>query len=150
MKETIELCEIEADKGGEKFCATFSESLIDQSISRLGKRVQVLSDEVKKETETGDFTIGKEVKNVGQKEIVCHKMSYTYAVFLCHSIGKIDVYTVPLVGSDGTKVKATTLCHKDTSIWNPEDLAFKVLKVKPGSIPICHFLNKETVVWIPN
>ncbi|GLT34858.1 hypothetical protein SLA2020_093510 [Shorea laevis] len=150
MKETIKLCEIEANKGEEKFCATSLESLIDQSVSRLGKKIQVLLDEVEKETEIEDFTIGNGVRNLGEKQIACHKMKYPYAVFLCHSIDKTAVYTVPLVGSDATKVKATAVCHKDTSTWNPKYLAFQVLKVKPGSVPICHFLAKETVVWVPN
>ncbi|GLT50719.1 hypothetical protein SLA2020_241850 [Shorea laevis] len=111
-----------------RFCATSLESLIDQSVSRLGKKIQVLSDEVEKKTETGDFTIGKGTKNLGEKELVCHKMKYPYAVFLCHLIDKTDVYTVPFDGSDRTKV----------------------LKVKPGSVPVCHFFAKETVVWFPN
>ncbi|GLT50728.1 hypothetical protein SLA2020_241940 [Shorea laevis] len=83
-------------------------------------------------------------------QLVCHKEKYPYAVFMCHSINKTDAYVVPLVGSDATKAKALVICHKDTSFWNPKHRAFQQLKVKPGTIPICHFLIRETLVWIPN
>ncbi|GKV16581.1 hypothetical protein SLEP1_g27203 [Rubroshorea leprosula] len=150
MKQSIENCERESTEGEDKYCATSLESLIDNSVSRLGKNIQVLSTEVEKETKTGEFTIGTGVKNMGEKEIVCHTLKYPYAVFLCHSIDKTDVYKVPLIGSDGTKVKAIALCHKDTSTWNPRHFAFQFLKVKPGSVPICHFLAKESIAWVPN
>ncbi|GLT50703.1 hypothetical protein SLA2020_241700 [Shorea laevis] len=150
MKQNIENCERESIEGEDKYCAMSLESLIDHSVSRRGKKIRLLSTEVEKETKVEKFTIVKGVKNMGEKAIVCHKMKYPYAVFLCHSINKTDVYRVPLVGSNGAKVKATAVCHKDTSTWNPRHLAFRVLKVKPGSVPICHFLAKETIVWVPN
>ncbi|GKV16578.1 hypothetical protein SLEP1_g27200 [Rubroshorea leprosula] len=150
MKQNIEDCERAAIGGEVKYCATSLESLLDLSVSRLGKKIHVLSTEVEKETKNEDFTIGKGGKNMGEKNIVCHKMKYPYAVFFCHSIDKTDVYKVPLIGSDGTKVKAIAVCHKDTSTWNPRHVVFQVLKVKPGSVPICHFLGKESIVWVPN
>ncbi|GLT50704.1 hypothetical protein SLA2020_241710 [Shorea laevis] len=150
MKQSIENCERESTEGEDKYCATSLESLIDNSVSRLGKNIQVLSTEVEKETKTEEFTIGKGVKNMGEKEILCHRLRYPYAVFLCHSIDKTDLYKVPLIGSDGTKVKAIAVCHKDTSTWNPRHFAFQFLKVKPGSVPICHFLAKKSIVWVPN
>ncbi|GLT50695.1 hypothetical protein SLA2020_241630 [Shorea laevis] len=150
MKENIENCERESVRGEDKYCATSLESLIDLSVSRLGKKMHILSTEVEKETKVEKFTIGKGMKKIGEKEIVCHKLKYPYAVFLCHSLDKTDVYKVPLIGSDGTKVKAIAVCHKDTSTWSPRHWAFQVLKVKPGSVPICHFLAKETIVWVPN
>ena len=50
-------------------------------------------------------------------------------------------------GTDGTKVEAAAVCHTDTSNWNPGHLAFQVLKVKPGTVPICHFLPEDQIVW---
>ncbi|XVE63923.1 hypothetical protein DITRI_Ditri07aG0059800 [Diplodiscus trichospermus] len=150
LKQTIENCERPAIGGEEKYCATSLESFVDSSVSRLGKNVQLLSNELEKETENPEFTIGQGVKMVGNSEIVCHKMNYAYAVFYCHSIDKTVAYTVPLVGADGTRVRSLAVCHKDTSAWSPEHLAFKILKVKPGTIPICHFLARETLVWVPN
>ncbi|XVF19331.1 hypothetical protein REPUB_Repub11eG0101300 [Reevesia pubescens] len=149
LKETIENCERPAIEGEEKYCAASLESFIDLGVSKLGKDIQLLSNELEKETENQEFTIGKGVKMMGESEIICHKMNYAYAVFLCHSIDKTAVYTVPLVGADGTRARALAVCHKDTSAWNPKHLAFQVLKVKPGTVPICHFLARETLVWVP-
>ncbi|KAL3564656.1 hypothetical protein D5086_032702 [Populus alba] len=59
-----------------------------------------------------------------------------------------EVYEVPLVGADGTKVKAVTVCHLNTSAWSPDHMAFQVLKIKPGPA-VCHFLDSDTLVWVP-
>ncbi|GKV16585.1 hypothetical protein SLEP1_g27207 [Rubroshorea leprosula] len=64
--------------------------------------------------------------------MVCHKLEFPSAMFLCHSFDKIDVYKVPWIGSDDTKAKVIAICHKDTSTWNPLYFAFQNLKVKPG------------------
>ncbi|EEF39407.1 hypothetical protein RCOM_0586060 [Ricinus communis] len=53
------------------------------------------------------------------------------------------------MGIDGSKATAAVVCHLDTSAWNPKQFAFQVLKVKPGGPPICHFLNIDTIVWVP-
>nr|GLL16852.1 BURP domain protein RD22-like [Ipomoea trifida] len=55
-----------------------------------------------------------------------------------------------LVGANGAKVKAAVVCHKDTSAWNPKHLAFQVLKIKPGTVPVCHFLPEDHIVWVAN
>ncbi|GMI84153.1 hypothetical protein HRI_002084600 [Hibiscus trionum] len=150
IKETIRNCEIPDMKGEQRYCATSLESLIDWTVSKLGKNIQVLSNNVEKETENRVFAIAGEAKKVGETEMVCHKLKYAYAVFLCHSIEKTTAYTVPLVSADGsTKAKILAICHKDTSAWSPDHIAFQILKVKPGTVPICHFLTKETLVWVP-
>ncbi|KAI3917385.1 hypothetical protein MKW98_027304 [Papaver atlanticum] len=59
-----------------------------------------------------------------------------------------QAYVVPLVGVDEMKIKATVVCHKDTSEWDPDHVAFQVLKVKPGTVPICHFLTEDTIIWV--
>jgi len=61
---------------------------------------------------------------------------------LCHVIVDTEVYEVPLVGADGTKVKAVTVCHLNTSAWSPDHMAFQVLKIKPGPA-VCHFLDSD-------
>ncbi|XWS28336.1 hypothetical protein CRYUN_Cryun25bG0059700 [Craigia yunnanensis] len=150
LKQTIENCERPSIDGEEKYCATSLASFIDSGISKLGKNIQLLSNELEKETQNQEFTIDQGVKMMGESEIVCHKLKYAYAVFLCHSIDKTALYTVPLVGADGTRAKALAVCHKDTSAWNPKHLAFQILKVKPGTVPICHFLVRETLAWVSN
>ncbi|KAK6247697.1 hypothetical protein QUC31_019262 [Theobroma cacao] len=150
VKITVKNCERAEMKGEEKYCATSLESFVDMSVSMLGKEIRLLSNELRKETKNPLFTIARGVRNKGENDIVCHKMKYPYAVYLCHSIKKTAVYKVPLVGTDGTKANAVAVCHKDTSAWSPNHIAFKVLKVKPGTVPICHFLGRDTLVWVPN
>ncbi|KAJ9164306.1 hypothetical protein P3X46_023902 [Hevea brasiliensis] len=67
---------------------------------------------------------------------------YAYAVFIRHTINPTKAYTVPLMGSDGGCL------HIDTSAWTPKHYAFQVLKVKPGTT-IYHFLNIDTLLWVP-
>ncbi|XWS71222.1 hypothetical protein CRYUN_Cryun03dG0120100 [Craigia yunnanensis] len=148
MTETIRSCEREVIDGEEMYCATSFESFVDSSVSKLGKNIQLLSNELGKETKNPVFTIGRRIKSMGEEELVCHKMEYPYAVFLCHSIDKTAVYRVPLVGIDGTKANALAICHKDTSAWNSKHPAFLSLKVKPGTVPICHFVVRDTLVWV--
>ncbi|XVF47288.1 hypothetical protein PTKIN_Ptkin03bG0097800 [Pterospermum kingtungense] len=151
LKITVLNCERAEMKGEKKYCGTSLESFVDLSVSLLGKNIHLLSNELEKETKNPLFTIHKGVQNLGGSSIVCHKMRYPYAVFLCHSIEKTDVYRVPLVGIDhGTKAKAMVACHKDTSAWSPNHSAFRILNAKPGDGPICHFLERDTLVWIPN
>ncbi|KAG8495211.1 hypothetical protein CXB51_012783 [Gossypium anomalum] len=140
LKKIIEDCETPTIEGEEKFCAI-----------SLGKNIQLLSGELEKETQNPKFSIGDQwVKLMGKSEIVCHKMDYAYAVFFCHSIAKTDVYRVPLVGADGIRATILAICHEDTSAWSPGHLAFQTLKVKPGTVPICHVLSIDAFVWIPN
>lgn len=149
MKNTIKLCEEPGLKGEEKYCATSLESMVDFITSKLGRHVEALSTEVGKETKKQEYTIMQGVK-VGEENIVaCHKLSYVHAVFYCHKIETTRAYTVSLQGADGSRVHAMAICHTDTSDWNPKHLAFQVLKVKPGSVPVCHFLAQETVMWVP-
>ncbi|KAM3687744.1 hypothetical protein ACB098_10G100100 [Castanea mollissima] len=148
IQSTIEECEKTGIKGEEKYCATSLESMVDFSTSKLGKDVQAISTEVGKETQMQKYTIIPGVKKVGSdKSVVCHKQNYVYAVFYCHATQTTQAYMVPLEGADGTKAKAVAVCHTNTSEWNPKHLAFQVLKVKPGTVPVCHFLPEDHVVW---
>ncbi|KAF3634928.1 BURP domain-containing protein 3 [Capsicum annuum] len=154
MKQTVQECEEPGVEGEEKYCATSLESMVDFSTSKLGNKVQPLATETDKEnTQLQKYTIlgAKKMGNNNNdgKSVVCHKQNYAYAVFYCHKTETTESYMVSLVGADGTKAKAVAVCHKDTSAWNPKHLAFKVLKVKPGSVPVCHFLPQDHIVWVP-
>ncbi|XP_028787616.1 BURP domain-containing protein 5-like isoform X2 [Neltuma alba] len=153
MKNTIKECEEPGIKGEDKYCATSLESMLDLTILKLGRNVQALSTEVvtkKEETKKQEYTITNGVKKVGETNlVVCHKMNYAYAVFYCHKIENTVAYTVSLEGADGSRVKAVSVCPRDTSAWDPKHLAFQMLKVKPGSVPICHFLFQDTIAWLP-
>ncbi|KAK7352835.1 hypothetical protein VNO80_18265 [Phaseolus coccineus] len=149
IENTLSECEETGIKGEEKYCATSLESMVDFSTSKLGKNVEVLSTEVDKETGLQKYTVAPGVKKIsGDTAVVCHKQNYPYAVFYCHKTESTRTYSVPLVGDNGIRVKAVAVCHTDTSQWNPKHLAFQVLKVKPGTVPICHFLPQDHVVWV--
>ncbi|KAF5823804.1 putative BURP domain-containing protein [Helianthus annuus] len=81
--------------------------------------------------------------------VVCHKLNYAHAVFYCHKTVSTRAYAVSMISADGKKMNAAAVCHTDTSKWNPKHLAFQVLKVKPGTVPICHFLPEDHVAWVP-
>ncbi|KAK8550686.1 hypothetical protein V6N12_039382 [Hibiscus sabdariffa] len=148
VKQTIKGCERQVMRGEQMFCATSFDSFVDSSVSKLGRNVQLLANELGKETNDPMFSIGRGIQDMGEEELVCHKMTYPYAVFLCHSIEGTVVYKVPLVGIHGTKANAIAICHKDTSAWNPNHPAFFILNVKPGTVPICHFVVRDTLVWV--
>ncbi|KAF9601759.1 hypothetical protein IFM89_022873 [Coptis chinensis] len=153
MKQTVKECEKPASQEEEeKSCATSLESMVDFITSNLGKHVQPMSTEIdKQETPKQKYIIAPGVKKMGgENSVVCHKQTYAYAVFYCHKTKSTEAYKVPLVGADGTKATAVAVCHTDTSKWNPKHLAFQVLKVKPGTVPICHFLPEDHIVWTSN
>ncbi|XP_076926952.1 BURP domain-containing protein 6-like [Bidens hawaiensis] len=150
MKHTLNLCEYKAIKGEERTCVTSLESMVDFSTSQLGKRVKALSTEVNaKDTPSQMYKIESVRMLAPSEAVICHKQNYVYAVFYCHITGGTRSHAVSLEGADGTKVKSVAICHNDTSNWNPKYLAFEVLKVKPGSVPICHFLPEEHILWVP-
>ncbi|KAM7493238.1 hypothetical protein LguiB_027847 [Lonicera macranthoides] len=150
MKNTIKQCEEPGIKEEEKYCSTSLESMIDFSTSKLGKKVQAISTEVLKgTTKLEKYSIVGVRKMASEKAVVCHKENYAYAVFYCHNTHSTKAYMVSLAGDDGSNVKAVAVCHTDTSAWNPKHLAFQVLKVKPGTVPVCHFLPQDHVVWVP-
>ncbi|PHU09676.1 BURP domain-containing protein 3 [Capsicum chinense] len=53
-------------------------------------------------------------------------------------VGSTRTFMVSMVGDDGTKVNAVSVCHEDTASMNPKALPFQLLNVKPGDKPI-HF-----------
>ncbi|CAL5417015.1 unnamed protein product [Camellia sinensis] len=153
MKKTIEDCaEMPAFKGEQRYCATSLESMIDFCTSMLGKRVKALSTELEKETQLRKYSVVGFTKIGGGEVAVCHMHKYPYAVFTCHNVHSTRVYMVSLEGAEGggRKVKGVAVCHTDTAAWNPNFEAFQTLKVKPGTVPICHILPEDNIVWLPN
>ncbi|RZC81014.1 hypothetical protein C5167_043591 [Papaver somniferum] len=149
IKETIKECEAPSESKEQKYCATSLESMIDFSTSKLGKNVNALATEMNKEVaEKQEYVVQSGVKQMkGDNSIVCHGQPYLYAVYYCHATHATRAYVVPLVGNNGTKIKAVALCHTDTASWNPKHMAFQVLKVKPGTVPVCHFLPEDHILW---
>ncbi|KAL4592677.1 hypothetical protein LXL04_005680 [Taraxacum kok-saghyz] len=149
MKKTISECEEKATEGEKRYCATSLEAMVDFSTSELGKNVNAISTDVNSK-KLQKYTVKGATKLTGADQaVVCHKQKYPYAVFYCHKSTTTAAYAVGLVGEDGTEGKVVAVCHMDTGKWNPKHLAFRVLKVKPGTTPICHFLPEDHVVWVP-
>ncbi|KAI3967535.1 hypothetical protein MKW92_009235 [Papaver armeniacum] len=150
-------CEPPGFGSKENYYATSLETLVEYGTSKFGKQVNVLTTVIavdkQQRTQMGkqQYVVSSGVRQiVSDNLVVCHSLPYPNAVFFCHatSAHTTRAYVVPLVGADGTKIKATIICHKDTSEWDPDHVAFQVLKVKPGSInPICHFLTEDNIVW---
>ncbi|XP_075506133.1 BURP domain protein RD22-like [Primulina tabacum] len=152
MKKTIQECEDETTiKGEEKFCATSLESMIDFSTSKIGKNVDAISTNSENGDKLKEYNIvGVKKMSRGKAVVACHTQVYAYAVFYCHKTETTVAYKVSMVAVDGSsKAEAVAVCHLDTAAWNPKHLAFQVLKVKPGSVPVCHFLPSDHVVWVP-
>uniref|UniRef100_A0A1D1ZGU6 Dehydration-responsive protein RD22 n=1 Tax=Anthurium amnicola TaxID=1678845 RepID=A0A1D1ZGU6_9ARAE len=153
MKQTLQECEEPAAAGESRHCATSLESMVDFATASLGTRdVRAVSTEVGGAgTPKQQYTIAGPgvLELAGSKVVACHGEPYAYPVFYCHVTRTTKAYVVPLVGEDGTRVDAVAVCHADTSAWNPRHVAFHVLKVKPGTVPVCHFLPQDHVIWAP-
>ncbi|KAJ3695151.1 hypothetical protein LUZ60_000528 [Juncus effusus] len=155
MKETLTECEKPPVKGETKLCATSVESMVDFSVESLGttdmKPVSTIiygNDERPKQEYT---VVSSGIKSINLDEfVICHKQPYAYAVFYCHLAISTNGYMVRMTGKDGSIVDALAICHADTSAWNPKNIVFEVLKVKPGMESICHFLTQDHVVWNRN
>ncbi|PHU02274.1 hypothetical protein BC332_27525 [Capsicum chinense] len=153
IKKTIELCdEPEVKHKEKKMCVTSLESMVDFGLSLLRtNNILAITSEVQGETQNSQrYTIEKVQQIADGDNMVCHKLNYVYALHYCHFAGSTRTFMVSMIGDDGTKVKAVSVCHKDASFWNPKSLPFIVLKVKPGTTPICHFLNDDQIVFVPS
>ncbi|KAH6783775.1 BURP domain-containing protein [Perilla frutescens var. hirtella] len=147
MKKTIQECEDAGIRGEEKLCATSLESMVDFTTSKLGRDAVALSTEADT-AERKLYRIEAVTPKKSAVVVVCHQQEYAYAVFYCHKTDTTAAYEVSLVGSGGAKAEAVAVCHRDTAEWNPKHLAFEVLKVKPGTAPVCHYLPQNHIVWV--
>ncbi|XP_004233980.3 BURP domain-containing protein 5-like [Solanum lycopersicum] len=152
IEETVKVCEEPAMKGEKRKCATSLESMVDFGIFMLGtNNVKVVTTEVQGENQMVQKYTIKEVELMADGlNMICHKLNYAYAVHFCHGGGGTKTYMVSMIGVDGTKVKAVSICHKDTSLWNPKGLPFVVLNAKPGAPSICHYLQDDQIVFLPS
>lgn len=149
MKQTIGWCEHPSLEGEDKICATSLEAMVDFAKSKLGEHARPISTNLDMEETAGQqYTVGPTVKRIaGETSVSCHILPYVYPVYSCHSIKSTKMFEVPLFSSNGSKATAIAACHEDTSKFNPEHLAFKLLKVKPGEATICHFFAEGDILW---
>ncbi|MED6179666.1 hypothetical protein PIB30_002994 [Stylosanthes scabra] len=153
MKYTLKNCEFEPMEGETKFCATSLESLLDFARYLFGsdKQFNVLTTThlTNSTVLLQNYTI-REVKEISVPNVLgCHPMPYPYAVFYCHSQkSDVNLYEVLVEGDNGGRVKSAAICHMDTSMWDSDHVSFRVLKVAPGTSPVCHFFPPDNLVWV--
>ncbi|KAL6654154.1 hypothetical protein ACP70R_007619 [Stipagrostis hirtigluma subsp. patula] len=135
-------------------CATSFESMVDFATSCLGTgRIHAGTTKLSKEEATTPkqaYTVEsvRPLPVAGRDLVACHAMPYPYAVYGCHTT-TATLYAVVLAGADGTRVDALTACHKDaTPGFFPG--TFEKLGVKPGTVPVCHFLPQDGMLWMRN
>lgn len=152
IEATIRVCEEKGVKDEVRYCATSLEGMLDYvTLQSTQNKVNLYYNNMEEESGFKEYKIQKlqKIENGKDNTIVCHKTDNPFAVFVCHNIKKTDAYVTSLVSENGKKVKAIVMCHKDTSSWNSEHLAFRILKIKPGSKTVCHFLSANAVAWVP-
>ncbi|KAK4378360.1 hypothetical protein RND71_000222 [Anisodus tanguticus] len=156
MEDTFFHCEISAMNGESKFCATSLESMLDWTREIFGFNTKLdvyTTNFIKKSPVTlQNYTILQKPKEIlVPKLVACHTLPYPYAVFYCHmQKGENKLFKILLVGENGDRIEAAAICHMDTKEWNHDHVAFRVLKVQPGSSPVCHFFPVDNLVWVPS
>ncbi|KAL5723546.1 hypothetical protein ACHQM5_006934 [Ranunculus cassubicifolius] len=109
---------------------TFATIELASNLYRLS--TQVVHDE--KSNMYQQYKITMEPEKVGNGKILaCHILPYPSAVFYCHKLHSTRAYKVQMIGRNGAKVSVVSVCHANTSKWDPQHLAFKQLRVKLGS-----------------
>jgi hypothetical protein len=154
MKYTLEQCNFEPMEGETKFCATSLESLFDFANYMFGSnskfKVLTTTHVTKSTVPLQNYKISQVNEISVPNAIGCHPMPYPFAVFYCHSQkGDTNLYEIVVEGENGGIVHAAAICHMDTSKWDADHVAFRVLNVLPGNSPVCHFFPPDNLVWVP-
>lgn len=155
IETTLKQCEYKPKGGDEfKFCATSLESMLDTTSDVLGtEKPKVLSTNILSSNHTlfQEYTfVEKPLEIKVPKMVACHSMAYPYKVYYCHGQKSHSnrLFKIPLDGKNGERVEGVAVCHMDTSNWDRDHVAFRVLGGQPGSSPVCHFLPADNLVWI--
>lgn len=153
MAETLRTCETPPLAGEPKFCATSLEALVERAVAALGTRdVRAVTSTLPRAgAPLQPYTI-RAVRPVGggASFVACHDEAYPYTVYRCHGTGPARAYMVEMEGARGGAITVATVCHTDTSRWNPEHVSFKLLGTKPGGAPICHLMPYAHIIWAKN
>lgn len=142
-----DFCASPTAKGEQKHCVSSLESMLEHVISHFGTtKIKAIASTFS--TNQDQYAV-EEVKRVGDNAVMCHRLNFEKVVFNCHQVKATTAYVVSLVAPDGTKAKALTVCHHDTRGMNAA-LLNEVLNVKPGTVPVCHFIGNKAAAWVPN
>ncbi|KAI3804963.1 hypothetical protein L1987_26883 [Smallanthus sonchifolius] len=154
METTLKLCELKPIEGELKFCVTSLESMLDMTRGTFGMvKPKVLTTKILSSNHTTFqwYTfVEKPVEIYSPKMLACHTKAYPYLVYYCHGEkGHSNrVFKIALVGENGERVDAAAACHMDTSMWDSDHVAFRVLGGRPGGSPVCHFLPVDNLIWV--
>ncbi|XP_042505299.1 polygalacturonase non-catalytic subunit AroGP2-like [Macadamia integrifolia] len=149
IQNTLQLCDKRLILGEQCMtCATSAEDLIDFVVKKLGHRVLIWSTE-SVEGSYENVKIGA-VKliygNLSEPPALCHSLPFPFQVYYCHVLRKVKLYAVDIHARKKVN-HAIMACHYDTSTWNSNHLAFKLLGFGPGLIEVCHWITENGVVW---
>jgi len=154
MKYTLTECEMPPLRAETKFCATSLESMLDSAAAFFGSgspfKALSTSHLTGHTAALQNYTLLEPPAEMAMSKMVaCHPMPYPYAVFYCHGQdGDRRLFRFALGGDNGERVEAFGVCHVDTSQWNPDHVAFGVLKTSPGRSPVCHFFPADNIIWV--
>lgn len=152
MEETLRTCESPTLAGEAKFCASSLEALVELAMATLGTRdvSAVTSTLPRAGAPLQPYTVRAMRPVEGASFLACHDEAYPYTVYRCHTTGPARAYMVEMEGAHGGSVTVATVCHTDTSRWNPEHVSFKLLGTKPGGAPVCHLMPYGHIIWTKN
>ncbi|KAK8938864.1 BURP domain-containing protein 3 [Platanthera zijinensis] len=153
VRRALAECEEPPLSGESKRCVTSVESMLDFVEAELGGGdIRIVETAVA----GGGIVPGRQEYVVGpagprllraEAVVSCHSEPYPRAMYYCHTTKHIQTYKVYLLGSDGVVVDAVMTCHTNTAAWNPGYIGFRMLKVKPGTEPICHFMPQGNLIF---
>jgi hypothetical protein len=87
----------------------------------------------------------------GSSFVVCRGEPGHGAVYGCRATGPARAYVLALACERGdAAVTAVAVCRTDTSQWDPEHGAFRLLGVKPGGAAVCHAVPDALVLSAKN
>ncbi|XP_043700480.1 polygalacturonase non-catalytic subunit AroGP2-like [Telopea speciosissima] len=151
IQGTLNICQKSPVRGEQCTCVISGEDLIDFVVKKLGHHVHIWSTE-NVEGSYENVTIGVVnliYENLSEPPTLCHSLPFPFQVYYCHVFQKVKLYAVEIKAQ--RKVNhAIMACHYDTSTWDPNHLAFKLLGFGPGLIEVCHWINQNGVVWTKN
>ncbi|KAK1606143.1 hypothetical protein QYE76_029816 [Lolium multiflorum] len=155
MEATLRACETPTMAGESKFCATSLEALVERAMGVLGTRdVRPVTSTLPRDgAPLQTYTVRAVQRVEGDPVFVaCHPEPFPYTVYRCHTTGPSRAYMVEMEGARGgvDGVTIATVCHTDTSMWNPEHISFRLLGTKPGGTPVCHLMPYGHIIWAKN
>jgi hypothetical protein len=87
----------------------------------------------------------------GSSFVVCRGEPGHGAVYGCRGTGPARAYVLALTAERGdAAMSAVAVCTTDTSRWDLEHAAFRLLGVKPGGAAVCHAVPNALVLSAKN